>query len=183
MEEKLKTKEELLAEYEDKIIELEQQLESVNECLSEKIKLTENLEEDIFHLREKQNLQRNVMRSEKETMTCEELCLENEKLQTPLSDISCQTEFPDLVDSEVNTDDIKLGIKIKNETQTRLSLYTNEKSLQTSFLDNTQQERILELENLKELFAALEIESESKKTVNYFLRNLLKRRFCFRHFN
>ncbi|XP_051175132.1 kinesin-like protein KIF20A [Leptopilina boulardi] len=170
MEEKLKTKEELIVEYEDKIIELEQQLENVNDCLSEKVKLAEifedtiesknkiinDLQDDILNIREKQNVQKNFMRSEKETMTCEKLSLDHNKSQNSLSDISCQTENPNLIDSESNTDNI--------EIKTRLRLSTNEKNLQTSFLDNNDDEQNVEFVNLKKMFAALEIETMAKKT-------------------
>lgn len=179
MEEKLKTKEELIVEYEDKIIELEQQLENVNDCLSEKVKLAEifedtiesknkiinDLQDDILNIREKQNVQKNFMRSEKETMTCEKLSLDHNKSQNSLSDISCQTENPNLIDSESNTDNI--------EIKTRLRLSTNEKNLQTSFLDNNDDEQNVEFVNLKKMFAALEIETMAKKTVNYCLLLLI----------
>lgn len=172
MEEKLKTKEELLVEYEDKINELEHQLEIVNDCLSEKVKFTEilednietknriivDLQDDILNMKEKQHVRNNIMHSEKETMTCEELSStdDDNKSQNSLSNTSCQTETPNLIDSECNTN--------FSEIKTNSSLSTEEKILQTSFLDQ-QDEISIEFEKLKETFAQLEIESIANKMV------------------
>ncbi|XP_043460718.1 kinesin-like protein KIF20A isoform X2 [Leptopilina heterotoma] len=169
MEEKLKTKEEILVEYEDKINELEHQLEIVNDCLSEKVKFNEilednietknriiaDLQDDILNMKEKQHVRNNIMHSEKETMTCEELSsIDDNKSQNSLSNTSCQTETPNLIDSECNTN--------FSEIKTNSSLSTEEKILQTSFLDQ-QDDISAEFEKLKETFAQLEIESIANK--------------------
>ena len=175
MEKKLKEKENLILEYEDKILEMEQQIDSTNVCLSEKVKLVEcledkiemqnklidELEEDIINMKEKQRLQRNVMHAEKETQISDELnCSKEKQSKVEVREESCQTCFFSFTNSEVQTE----SIEIKEE----YNFYVEEKSLQTSFLNESRQAQLEELVELKEKFADLETSSKSKTAV-YFI--------------
>ena len=183
MERKLKEKEELLIEFEDRMLEMEQQMESVNVCMSEKVKIIENLEdkvenqnkviadleENIMNLKEKQRIRQDVMRSEKETQTTEEFSLfeKNEEPKVEVREKSCQTRLLTFSDSEIQTEDMerkKENLEIKKED----NFFKEEKSLQTSLLDNS---RLGLIERLEEI----EIESAQFEAERDVLKELLSK--------